>query len=381
MPPPVIDVARADDVRDVVHRAVQALAEGQLVALPTETVYGIAASATHPDAVARLAEAKGRDIASPFALAVKSAEDAEDYAPNWSPVARRLARRCWPGPVTLVVEASPDEGLVGQLPENTIPYVCPNGTVGLRAPANQVVQDILRMLAGPIALSSANPSGEADATTAQECVDALGDSLALVLDDGPARYGQPSSVVRVTGDGFEVLREGVVGRPTLERLSRLVVVFVCTGNTCRSPLAEGLMRRHLAEKLGVEDDELEARGVMVASAGVAAGPGSPASRETAELMQERGISLAAHASQQLTEHLVRQADLMIAMTPSHVDAILGHWPEAAGRVKLMDPRGAAIADPIGGPLEVYRQCAEQIERGIEHYVAEFLAELSPDAKP
>ena len=106
MPPVVIDLRSAEDWRDVVHRAVQALAEGGLVALPTETVYGLAASALDEDAVCRLLAAKDRTAAKPLTLAIKSADEARDYAPDMCPLAQRLARRCWPGPVTLVVDDS-----------------------------------------------------------------------------------------------------------------------------------------------------------------------------------------------------------------------------------------------------------------------------------
>lgn len=377
MPPQWIDVAKADDVRDVVHRVVQTLAEGGLVAVPTETVYGIAAVATDPAAVAKLASVKQRGKDAPFALAVKSAEDAEDYAPGWSRLACRLARRCWPGPVTLVVDAEQPEGLTSQLPPEVAPYLWPKGTLGLRAPANGVLQDVLRMLAGPIALTSANLSGQPDATTAKECVDALGDSIDLVLDDGPAHYGQASSVVDVSGENFKILREGVVGRQTLERLARMLVVFVCTGNTCRSPMAEGLMRRKLAETFGVEDDEVEGRGVIVASAGLAASSGSRASEQTAEILKERGIGVEQHSAQQLSDHLVRQADLLVTMTRGHQQSILEVWPEAAPRVKLLDAQDGDIADPIGGTIELYRECAEQIERGIERCLPEVVAGAAP----
>src|SRR5690606_4482430 len=113
MPPRIIDVRLAEDNRDTVHRAVQALAEGRLVGFPTETVYGIGACACHAEAVERLAATKGRKPDAPFALALKSHEEALDYVPEMSPLAQRLARRCWPGPVTLVLQIGNKPGLVG----------------------------------------------------------------------------------------------------------------------------------------------------------------------------------------------------------------------------------------------------------------------------
>ena len=111
MSPIVIDVRHAEDLRDVVHRAVQALVEGGLVVFPTETVYGVAASALEPAAGQRLVDLKQRKAGNPLALAVRSAEDARDYVPDMTSLAQRLARRCWPGPITMVVDDAHPDGL------------------------------------------------------------------------------------------------------------------------------------------------------------------------------------------------------------------------------------------------------------------------------
>jgi protein-tyrosine phosphatase len=375
MPPIVIDIRNAEDARDVVHRAVQALAEGQLVALPTETVYGLAASACRADAVERLIRAKGRSSSQPFALGIKSAEEAPDFVPDLSPLARRLARRCWPGPVTLVVDNQHKEGLTQQLPPAVRNIVTPNGTVGLRVPANEMSQDVLRMLSGPIVLTSANRSGAADSVTAQEVVDAIGEDVALVLDDGPCRYGQPSTVVRVTKNRFEVLREGVVGEATIRRNAGVMVLFVCTGNTCRSPMAELLMRAKLAECLKCTLEDLEERGVVVMSAGIAAAPGCPPSSEAVQIMREHGLDLTRHEAQPLTEQLVRHADLILTMTHSHMQSIDERWPSAADRTCVLLPEKVDVADPIGQTVGAYRQCAAQIAAGVKHHAEQLRHEV------
>ena len=243
MPPVVIELRSAEDWRDVVHQAVQALAEGKLVAFPTETVYGVAASALDERGVRRLVDVKGRRRGHPLSLAVKSADEARDYAPEMSSLAQRLARRCWPGPVTLVVDDVHPESLLQQLPPAVRQWVSPKRTLGLRVPGHEVILDVLRMLVGPLALTSANLAGRPEAVTAQEVLDALGDRVDLVLDDGPCRFGEPSSVVRVEGNRYEILRSGVVPEKTLQRLASLMVLFVCTGNTCRSPMAEAIAGR------------------------------------------------------------------------------------------------------------------------------------------
>ena len=360
MPPVVIDVRSAEDLRDVVHRAVQALAEGKLVALPTETVYGLAASALHPAAINRLLNVKGRSPGHALTLAVKSSDDAIDFVPNLSPLGRRLARRCWPGPVTLVAENHHPESLLMQLPPPVQQAICPQNCIGLRVPAHQMVLDILRMLAGPIALTSANQSGQPDAVTAENVVASFGNQVPLVLDDGQSRLGQPSTVVKVVGNSLQILRAGVVSEQTLRRLSNLMVLLVCTGNTCRSPMAEALCRKMIADKLGCAPADLMDRGVLVMSAGLSAMLGSRAAAEAVTTMGQLGLNLSDHESQQLTAQLVRHADMIWTMTRSHRNAIVAEWPEAASRTCVLGDE-TDIADPIGGPLAQYQQCAEQIK--------------------
>ncbi|HUG91883.1 MAG TPA: Sua5/YciO/YrdC/YwlC family protein [Planctomycetaceae bacterium] len=359
-----LEIRNADDPRDAIHQAVQRLAQGELVGFPTETVYVLAAHALRPQAVERLAALAGNG-ASPqgaaLCLALKSADEALDYVPRMGPVARRLSRRCWPGPVVLAFQPG-DEGLAAQFPDETRRHVVPQGELRLRVPAHDCVLEALRLMPAPLVTSGERPAGRDGPVDARQLEERFGADVALVFDDGPSRYGQPSTVVRISEDCWETVERGVVGQTTIGRLASEIYLFVCTGNTCRSPMAEALFRKFLSERLKCTEEELIDRGFIVASAGLSAAVGAAAAPEAIELLARAGIDLRTHASQPLTDALLDQADHVFTMTRGHRDSILALRPDVADRVHLISSDKTDVADPIGGGLDDYRVCKEQLER-------------------
>lgn len=187
--------------------AVRVLKDGHLVALPTETVYGLGADATNPEAVRRIFAAKGRPSTNPLIVHVADAHVAKRYAKHWPPEAEALARRFWPGPLTLVVPKS--DAIV---PEVT----AGRETVGLRAPDHPVALELLRVFDGPVAAPSANRSNRVSPTTAGHVRRELGDQVDLILDGGPCRVGIESTVLDLTRSRPVILRPGAVTREQIE---------------------------------------------------------------------------------------------------------------------------------------------------------------------
>lgn len=189
-------------------QAAALLAQGEVVAFPTETVYGLGALALDASAVEKIFLAKGRPQDNPLIVHVSAAAQAKKLAAAWTPAAEKLTQAFWPGPLTIIVKAAP-----------CIPRTVTAGldTVGLRMPEDEIAQALIRS-AGPIAAPSANVSGRPSPVTAMHVYQDLQERIPLIIDGGPCRVGVESTVVDVTGDVPVILRPGHVTREQIEAL-------------------------------------------------------------------------------------------------------------------------------------------------------------------
>ena len=198
MPPPVTLPANPDGIA----HAARLIAEGQPVAMPTETVYGLAADATNGAAVARIYAAKGRPSFNPLIVHVADLAAAERIG-VFDDAARALAEAHWPGPLTLVVPLREDAGIAALVTAGL-------STVALRVPAHPAMQALLAATGKPLAAPSANASGRISATRAEHVLASLGDRIALIIDGGPCERGIESTIVAATGGPLRLLRRGPI---------------------------------------------------------------------------------------------------------------------------------------------------------------------------
>jgi L-threonylcarbamoyladenylate synthase len=222
-----------------VGRAAALLRQGELVAFPTETVYGLGADAANPAAVAKIFVAKDRPADHPLIVHLPGDGHLDKWAREIPDVAFELAEAFWPGPLTLILKRGPNVWDVvtgGQ------------DTVGLRVPGHPMALELLREFNGGIAAPSANRFGRISPTTAQHVHDELGDAVSMVLDGGPCRVGIESTILDLSGAQPTILRPGVIGR---EAIAQVLGAMPAQGAGATAPRVSGSLAAHYAPRTPV----------------------------------------------------------------------------------------------------------------------------------
>ncbi|MFH1338721.1 MAG: L-threonylcarbamoyladenylate synthase [Candidatus Omnitrophota bacterium] len=331
---------------DKIRTAAQALLEGGLAIIPTETVYGIAADARNSQAVSRLYEIKHRPSNKPLSLIIDDKEKAEEFSSGLSRPAYKLIDKFWPGPLTLIL---PKIG---------------GGSVGLRMPDNNIALRIIAAVGSALFCPSANLSGMPAPSDFGEAIKDLGDKIEVAIDGGKAKLGIESSVVDLTQTPYKIQRQGALSELEINEVAnKKTVLFICTGNSCRSVMAKAYLEKRLGQ-LGRSDIE-------VLSAGILGIPNLGVSPQTQQALEKEGISVEGHRSLRVNNLMIKKSDLILVMEKMHEERISELVPDVKNRIFLlkefarMEGNSLDIEDPIGQPIEFHEHIFSIIKETVE----------------
>lgn len=350
---------------------------GGLVAFPTETVYGIGCRVAN-DSIDRLDAVKGRAAEKRYTLHIAGVEELAKYVPFVGFRGQKLISQVWPGPLTVVFELSEAE-LASQrekLGAEVFDILYRDGSIGVRCPDDPIAKMLLGEAKSAIVAPSANLGGEKPAVLASEVEAVFSGKIDMIIgrageQEGAVKGGAASTVVKVAGGKADVLRAGARSEGLILDMSMVNILFVCTGNTCRSPMAEWFCRKYLSEKLGCDIDATEQMGYKVGSAGVMGFGPAPASSEVVAIFADRGIDVSAHRSRQIDSDMLCASDFIFVMSKEHRSMVLGLCPDVADKCMLLDADGD-VGDPIGQGRHIYDLCAGRIDGAVRKRMCEIL---------
>lgn len=369
--------------KNTIKKAVKCLEEGGLIVYPTDTLYGLGVDVFNRKAVNKLFLVKQRDMRNPVSLMLHSIQQIKEIFGIDSPALRTDLEKLLPGKYTAVI----NNPLQKKIP--IIENVNEPGTylekVGVRIPDHAVCKELTTLIDSPISTTSANLSGAKNVFNIQDIIAYMGDKLDLILDAGPIKQSKGSTVIDFTHTPYKILRAGDISsddvaekigsKKILQLRDKFIITFVCSGNICRSPMAEYILRQMLTKTK-------YRKHVKVQSAGTLRIETSPAHEYAINVSNAHDLDLNPHSSQPVDDKIMEKSDLVFALAQNHFVELNRRYPQHKNKIGLLKQWKRpyqisipSIADPIGHSLTFFQGTYDEIYSEVKRVFPGILSHL------
>ncbi len=362
-----------------VEKAAKVLKTGGIIVYPTDTLYGLGIDPSNNNAIQKLYTLKGRLKSNPVSLMVDSIDTIEAYSGPLSEETHHRLMKLLPGKFTALLEntISPNRALYENLGKQN--------KIGWRIPDNYFCNMLSIVYGKPISTTSANISGKDNVTDISQVLAHFGNKLDLVIDSGPVKNISGSTIIDFTKTPLMIVREGEVKKHEIQALLNesdirikkdfFNIVFVCSGNICRSPMAEGILKAMMAKT--------RFRNIVrVSSAGTLQLPPNHAHELAEKIADANEINIHSHLSRHITQTIVDEADIIISMAVDHVNYLRKHFPNDKHKFILLKEwkrtrqlSKPSVADPIGHDINFFSDTFAELHSEIKRILPFIFAEL------
>lgn len=367
----------------LIKEAVRCLNKGGLIVYPTDTLYGLGVDAYNRKAVNKLFLVKQRDMRRPVSIMLNSLQQIKEIF-GFSPEnIKDDIEKIMPGPCTAIINNSFQKRIpIFESVDSLGSYI---EKVGIRIPSNPTSSALGYLFDSPISCTSANISGKENAFTIENIVAQFGNVIDLILDAGPIPFSKGSTIIDFTKEPYFIIRQGDLSEKKLEKLfgkgrvttkrNKFVITFVCSGNICRSPIGEAILKKML-------NRTKYKNMIEVLSAGTLSIPISHAHDFAINVCYNNGLDLTRHLSQTINEEILRNSDLVFCMAQNHYSYLVNQYPVHKEKVNLLKqwkfPKNVSIpsiADPIGHEPNFFKETYKEIHTELKRIFPFVLNEI------
>ncbi len=362
--------------QSVIKKTASVIKSGGIIVYPTDTLYGFGVNIFDHKAMDRLFYLKNRHAGKPISIMVNKLSQIEEIIGDFNKVEYEAATKFYPGKITL---------LFSQKIKNPIPRLSHLKKIGFRIPDSEFTRQLINEVGFPITTTSVNISTKENVKNVEEIVSIFGDKIDMIIDAGPVKSTMGSTVLDLTSDPPEILRKGDISRSEIVKIlkrdvstnysGKFVITFVCSGNICRSPMAEGILKKMLAKTKFKNS-------ITVNSAGTFNIAVRPVHINALVMSDKYNLHLDNHHSRHIQARNIREANMIFTLARDHYKYLRSHYPEFINKIFLLKqwkiPRNLtnpSIADPIGYDLDFFEETMYEIQKEIQRIFPYILNEL------